>query len=84
MPHSAPRPELTPAASGAEGAGGGRVRGVGFEADMHMIRDGGVGEEEDAHNVEEDAHNEQIPLQGNRILFSIEGFNNLKSFWLSL
>ena len=51
---------------------------------MHMIRDGGVGEEEDAHNVEEDAHNEQIPLQGNRILFSIEGFSNLKSFWLSL
>jgi hypothetical protein len=77
MPHSAPRPELTPAASGTEGAGGGRLRAVGPATDLHTVRDGGA-------RVEEDARNEQIPLQGKQFVFSIEGLSNLKSFWLSL
>ena len=77
MPHSAPRPELTPSASGAESAGGGRVRGVGPVTDLHMVRDGGV-------RVEEDARDEQVPLQGKPFVFSGAGLSNFKSFWLSL
>ena len=84
MPLSAPRPELTPAALGAEqaehadhaehaeGAEAGRARGAGFATEMHIVRDTGV-------RVEEDAHNEPILLQGRSFVFSIEGLNS-KSF----
>ena len=53
------------------------MRGVGPVTDLHMVRDGGV-------RVEEDARNEQIPLQGKPFVFSGAGLSNLKSFWLSL